>query len=340
MTSHPVPEASVVVVTWNGRDLLEQSLPAIVGQRDVHHEVIVVDNGSGDGTAEWIARAHPSVRLHRLPSNLGFAAANNLAFELARAPLIATINNDAVPDPDWLACLLSAAREHPEAGMWASRMVFAHDPETINAAGISTDALGIAWDRYSGRRVGGDREGEVFGASAGAALYRRELLDATGGFDSDFFAYLEDVDLAWRARWLGWMAWYVPEARVVHAHSATGIEESPTKTYYLGRNKFLTIFKNYPAGALLRYLPLLLAYDLASVPITIVRQRNLAALRGRLAALAALPRLRRARRRVMAGRRVEWRDIKSHLDPVAPPWTVWRRYRRLRRTLALRPSPD
>ncbi len=338
MTSNAIPDASVVVVTWNGRSLLERSLPAIVGQRNVHQEVIVVDNGSVDGTAEWVAQAYPSIRLHRLPANFGFAAANNLGFELARAPLIATINNDAVPDPDWLAHLISAAREQPEAGMWASRMVFAHDPETINAAGISTDALGIAWDRYSGRRVGDDPAGEVFGASGGAALYRRELLDATGGFDPEFFAYLEDVDLAWRARWLGWTARYVPEAKVAHAHSATGVEESPTKTYYLGRNKFLTIFKNYPAGALLRYLPLMLAYDFASVPITLLRQRNLAALRGRLAALAALPRVWRARRRVMAGRRVEWRDIKSRLDPVAPPWTVWRRYRRLRRVLALRPS--
>ena len=334
MSGSQAPEVSVVVVTWNGRALLERSLPATLSQQGVRHEVILVDNGSTDGTVEWVGSRFPEVRLRRLEANLGFAAANNAGFTTARAPLIATINNDAVPDAGWLARLLDAARAHPEAGMFASRMVFAHQPDTINAAGIATDVLGIAWDRLSGSPVGADASGEVFGACAGAALYRRELLAETGGFDPSFFAYLEDVDLAWRGQWLGWRTWYVAEARVTHEHSGTGVEESPFKTYHLGRNKIRVVLKNYPLGVLLRYLPLMLAYDLASLPVTVCRQRSLAAVRGRLAGLAGLPSVWRARRAVMRNRRAGWADIRPRLDPIAAPWSVWRRYRRLRQVLA------
>ena len=121
--------------------------------------------------------------------------------------------------------------------MWASRMVFAHDPETSTPPGSRPT-------RWESRGIGTQDAASAVTAR-GRCSVRPPGRHSTGasswtrpeGFDSDFFAYLEDVDLAWRARWLGWMAWYVPEARVVHAHSATGIEESPTKTYYLGRNK-------------------------------------------------------------------------------------------------------
>ena len=350
-------EASVVVVTWNGLQRLGDSLPAIVGQRGVQHEVILVDNGSTDGTAAWVRDAYPSVRLVELSRNTGFAAGNNRGFEAARAPLIATINNDAIPDADWLAQLVNAASAHPDAGMFASRMVYLHDPEVIDSAGISVDPLGIAWDRNAGTRLrDDDTDGEVFGASAGAALYRRELLQATGGFDERFFAYLEDVDLAWRARWLGWKARYVTVARVRHAHSATWADDSPLKTYHLGRNKVWLIAKNYPVGALLRWLPLILAYDAASLPVTVWRQRSLAAVRGRLAGLMGLARVsgdaapasnrdggRRCQGQGAAGDKAAgpqhpttWSDLREVMEPLRSPFAIWRRHRRLRR--ALRPK--
>ena len=343
-------------MTWNGRERLAESLPAIAGQLDVRHEVILVDNGSTDGTSEWVREAHPSVRLVELSENTGFAAGNNRGFEAARAPLVATINNDAIPHPDWLASLVRVAAAHPNAGMFASRMVYLHDPEVIDSAGISLDPLGIAWDRGAGTPARDDEEGTVFGASAGAALYRRELLEATGGFDERFFAYLEDVDLAWRARWLGWTARYVPAARVRHMHSATWAEDSPLKTYHLGRNKVWLIAKNYPVGPLLRWLPLILAYDAASLPVTVWRQRSLAAVRGRLAGLWRLPEIWRSRAHVATGRpessRVSgtagsesagprrpatWPELRGLMEPLRSPLAIWRRHRRLRR--ALRPKP-
>lgn len=331
-------QASVVVVTWNGRERLKESLPAIVGQQGVRHEVILVDNGSTDGTVDWVRASHPSVRVVELPENTGFAAGNNRGFEAARAPLVATINNDAIPDPDWLTGLVSAATAHPDAGMFASRMVYRHDPEVIDSAGVSLDPLGIAWDRSAGTPVQDDADGEVFGASAGAALYRRELLQATGGFDGRFFAYLEDVDLAWRARWLGWKARYVPAARVRHMHSATWAEDSPLKTFHLGRNKVWLIAKNYPLGALLRWLPLILAYDAASLPITVWRQRRLDAVRGRLAGLRRLPEIWRSRAHVTPARRsITWSELRAVMEPLRSPLAIWRRHRQLRRALGPKP---
>ncbi|MCY4113626.1 MAG: glycosyltransferase family 2 protein [Chloroflexi bacterium] len=331
-------EASVVVVTWNGRDRLSESLPAIVGQRNVRHEVVLVDNGSTDGTTAWVRDAFPSVRLVELSENTGFAAGNNRGFEAARAPLVATINNDAIPDPDWLASLVRNATAHPDIGMFASRMVYLHDPEVIDSAGISLDPLGIAWDRSAGTPVKDDADGEVFGASAGAALYRRELLKATGGFDERFFAYLEDVDLAWRARWLGWRARYVTAARVRHMHSATWAEDSPLKTYHLGRNKVWLIAKNYPLGALIRWLPLILAYDAASLPITIWRQRSLATVRGRLAGLMRLSDIWRSRAHLTPSpnaprRHATWSELREVMELLRSPLSIWRRHRQLRRAL-------
>ncbi|MDE2867055.1 MAG: glycosyltransferase family 2 protein [Chloroflexota bacterium] len=333
------PEASVVIVTWNGLRHLRRCLPALADQTGVEFETIVVDNGSTDGTEEWIAEAYPRTILKRLESNHGFSEANNIGFGLARADLVATLNNDAVPDSDWLYSLVQAAHEHPETGSFASRMVLDRDHNIIDSAGVVTDVLGIAWDRHNAEPVGSDEAGDVFGACAGAALYRKALLDETGGFDSAFFAYLEDVDLAWRARWLGWTARYVPEARVVHAHSATGTEESPFKTFYLGRNKVWTVAKNHPTRALLLYGPLLVAYDLASLPITMVRQRNLAALRGRLAGLGSLGPVLRLRKQVAASRRVAWEDIRPFVASPSWPWEVWRRQRRLRQAVAADGSP-
>jgi hypothetical protein len=328
------PVVSVVIVTWNGLRHLQRCLPALAAQTGVEFETIVMDNGSTDRTAEWIGEAYPQIVLERLDSNLGFAAANNMGFRLARADLVATLNNDAVPDPDWLQLLVQAAHDHPEVGSFASRIVLDRDPNIIDSAGVVTDVLGIAWDRHNAEPVGVDAAGEIFGACAGAALYRKALLDDTDGFDPAFFAYLEDVDLAWRARWLGWSARYVPEARVVHAHSATGTEESPFKTFHLGRNKVWTIAKNHPWQALLIYGPLLVAYDLGSLPITVARQRNLAAVRGRLAGLRAIGGVLQQRKREATRRRVTWNHIRPHVGGPPWPWEVWLRQRRLRQAVA------
>lgn len=331
----------MVVVTWNGHHHLRRSLPALLSQQlpdGAAFEVLVVDNASQDGTAEYLAALMTQddrVRLLKNARNEGFAAPNNRAFLQARGEFIATLNNDTLPQPGWLAALLAPARRVPRVGSVASKMVFDHAPGIIQSAGIGIDRAGIAWDRLVGRPVQASEAVavEVFGASAGAALYRRTMLEELGGFDARFFMYLEDVDLAWRARLAGWEAVYAPDAVVRHAHSASAKEGSPLKNWHLGRNKVWLIAKCYPAPGLWRYLPIIAFYDLASLPYTMTTRRDLSPLLGRLAALRALGPILAERRRLHARYPRGWERTRAWLEPVRPPLAVFGRYRRLRQVL-------
>ena len=328
------PHVSVIILNWNGLKYLEDCLTALEAQTYSDFEVILVDNGSTDGSAEWVAERFPDVQLIRNATNVGFAAGNNQAIRASRAELVATLNNDTRVEPNWLAALVSAIEGNPTVGLCASKMLFADRPGVINSAGINLDPVGIAWDRRGGDPD--DRQEtepiEVFGPCAGAALYRRTMLDQIGLFDQRFFAYLEDVDIAWRARLAGWRCLYVPQARVCHVHSATGGEGSPFKNRLLGRNKVWTIAKNYgPTGRLLAYLPLILLYDLAAVLYALVARGDVGALRGRLEGLRGLPGAWGQRREVQAlRRRNRERPWHHYLSPLEPPWRVAARYRHLR----------
>jgi len=324
---------SVVILNWNGLRHLDGCLTSLQAQTYTAFETILVDNGSTDGSVAWVREHFPHVRLLCNERNVGYAAGNNQAIRASQAPFVATLNNDTRVEPDWLAALVAAAEGDPSVGMCASRMLFADRPGIINSTGISMDVAGIAWDRCGGEpdHGGAGEPVEVFGPCAGAALYRRAMLDQIGLFDEDFFAYLEDVDLAWRARLVGWRCLYVPAACVYHVHSATGVEGSPFKNRLLGRNKVWTIAKNYPTGRLLLCLPLILFYDLAAAAFALVTRREASALLGRLEGLKGLPAVWRKRKAVQALRRESrgpaWH---RHLSPLAPPWRVPARYRHLK----------
>ena len=313
-----VLEVSLVVVSWNGRRLLERCLPLALAQDYEGYEVVVVDNGSTDGTAAWVASAYPSVRLIRCARNLGFAEGNNLAIRATESAYVATLNNDAEPPPGWLSALVEAMARAPDVGMCASRMLRADDPSVVDACGLAVDRAGIAWNRRSGEP---DREDEVapyevFGPCAGAALYRRAMLDQVGPFDADYFAYYEDVDLAWRAQRAGWRCLYVPAARVLHRHSSTGGEGSPFKGYQLGRNKVWTLIKNYPWPDWLTALPTIVVYDAAAWGYALLHG-DVHPLRGRVAALARLGDCLRKRRATQAqGRRISLAPLGNPLARV------------------------
>lgn len=324
---------TVVIPNWNGRAMLQTCLDALEAQTVHDREVIVVDNGSVDGSLTWLRETHPSVRLIANTQNCGFAAPVNQGIDASDSPYVAVLNNDTEPSPRWLASLLEAAESDERVGMCASRMMFADQPNTINSTGICVDRVAIAWDRRGGE-AGDDRETEpveVFGACAGAGLYRREMLQEVGLFDEDFFAYLEDVDLAWRARRLGWRCLYVPSAHVLHRHSATGEEGSPFKSFHLGRNKVWLVIKNYPFGPLWYCVPLVVLYDLAAALYALVARHDVHALRGRLVGLRAAREMWAKRRRaeqsvssVQAGRLdLPW------LERPPWPWRIPHRYKHL-----------
>ena len=327
---------SIVILNWNGLGYLQDCLGSLQAQTHTDSQVIVVDNGSTDGSVEWVARNYPQAHLICNEANMGFAAPANQAIRASDTPYIVTLNNDTRADPRWLEALVTAADEHPDVGMCMSKMLFADRPQVINSTGINLDCLGIAWDRRGGELDDG-RETEpveILGPCAGAALYRRAMLDQIGLFDEDFFAFLEDVDLAWRARLAGWRCLYVPAARVYHVHSATAIEGSPFKNRLLGRNKVWLIAKNYPMPRLLLYLPLILLYDGAAVLYTLIMRKDTSSLRGRLEGLTRLPAMWRKRRAIQAIYREalnRGRPWHRYLSRLALPWQVPDRYKHLKR---------
>jgi heptosyltransferase-2/heptosyltransferase-3 len=220
-------------------------------------------------------------------------------------------------------------------------MVFADDPETVNSCGIALDPAGIAWDLYGGYpSVAVDRARRVFGPCAGAALYRRAMLDQVGLFDSDFFAYLEDVDLAWRARLRGWDCALCPQAVVKHVHSATLGHASPLKRFLLARNKMWLLAKCLSVSdGELRHLPLIALYDVGAAALGAVRGGDWSSVRGRLSGLRTLRGVLAKRAAIQVGSVPRTGRVQAQYRPLAPPWEVPRRYRHLVEPGRGRPFP-
>jgi GT2 family glycosyltransferase len=252
-----IPLVSIIVVNWNGLKFLDECLSSVERQTWGNKEIILIDNGSSDGSAEWIRRwmdKLPWIRAIFLPRNTGFCEANNLAFAKSRGEWIALLNNDAVAEPHWIEELVKRGDPARRIGMLGGKILFAGHEGIIDKAGHL-----IYWDGQNRGRgtmekdVGQyDVEEEILWPDACAALYHRRLFEQTGGFDRHFFAYGDDADLGMRARLLGWKAWYVPSAVVYHQHSATAGVYSPRKIMLVERNRLLLAIKNFP-------LPLLLA---------------------------------------------------------------------------------
>lgn len=293
------PVLSVVVSTHSRADLLAECLSSLAQALEAlgePAEVVVVDDGGQEGLEGLITERLSSASLVRTSGNAGFAAAVAAGMRAVRGEWIALLNDDVTVEPPALAALLAAGRSAPDIGSVAAQMRFATSPGTINSAGIEVDRLGMPCDRLLGEPVEASETEpvEVFGASGGAALYRRAALEAIDGFDESFFAYLDDADVAWRARMCGWRCLYAPGAVVYHLHSSSFGHRSSLKHFLVGRNRVRLVAKNATARHLLRYGAAMAAYDLAYIAYAAVRQRTLAPLRGRLRGLREWRTYRRA----------------------------------------------
>jgi GT2 family glycosyltransferase len=262
---------------------------------------------------------------------VGFAAGNNQAFRATQSKYVVTLNNDAFAEPECLEQLVAAAEPGDKVGMVASTMLFAHRPDRVASAGITLFTDGVALDNSMGARastIAGRGVRPVFGPSAGAALYRSEMLRDVGLFDERFFSYLEDADLAWRARWRGWRAVHNPAARVLHEYSATGGHNSPFKTALISRNRVWLLYKNMPEALLRRYLPNILRYDVLAVGYALSRgDRHL--LRGRVEGVRGLRTLTDARRNALTSARLHPDEMARLLNRALSPGMALRYRRRL-----------
>ncbi len=286
---------SVVIPNWNGLRWLPGCLEALDAQQLAPLETIVVDNGSTDGSVDYLHHQHPAVRLVELGRNTGFAHAANRGLSEARAPLVALINTDVVLDADWLARMTQALAARPRAAAAACKMLSLHDPSRVYDAGDILRRDGACEQRGRFMRDDGrwDEPGEVFGACAGAAVYRRAAVLALGGFDERYFAYLEDVDLALRLRLAGWECCYEP-AVALHAGEGSSHQLSGDHRFLVTRNSLVLVAKSFPV----RWLPLV-AYRQLAWLWHAWRQHHLGThLRGMGAAIPRLPGALRQRRQL------------------------------------------
>ncbi|HDQ15686.1 MAG TPA: glycosyltransferase family 2 protein [Bacteroidetes bacterium] len=249
------PKISIIVVNYNGVDLLKECLESLLNQNFKSFEIILVDNGSSDGSVAYLKKYFKTVRIIELNQNLGFAKANNIGIEASLGEKIALINNDAVADRYWLKHLSQAIDNDTQCGFCASKILNYWDHSLLDAAG---DQLGLAraykrgHDENDGPKY--SKYENVFGACACAALYRKSMLEDIGLFDEDFVSNLEDFDLSFRAQLKRYKCVYVPDARVYHKIGETKkkINWSGRLTY---RNNKLFWLKNAPFPLLIRYCP-------------------------------------------------------------------------------------
>ncbi|NVN98374.1 MAG: glycosyltransferase family 2 protein [Geobacteraceae bacterium] len=247
---------SIIIVNWNGISFLPTCIESLKKQTYRDFEVVVVDNGSNDGSVILLKSDYPWVKLVVLPVNSGFSGGNNEGLKHANGEYIVVMNNDAEAEPDWLERLVAAADANPDAGQVACRICSMHDHDMIDSLGHGVCADGMTrgryrlqrWSEVKGRFKAAD---EIFFGTACVSLYRRVAIDQVGFFDDDMFAFAEDSDLGMRLRWGGWRAVIATDAVVYHKYSGTGGAFSPFKLYLVERNHYWVAVKNFPFPMLL-----------------------------------------------------------------------------------------
>jgi len=252
---------SIVIVNWNAQEDLRRCLHSLAAQTDAPDEIVVVDNGSSDGSLEYVRASHPHIQTVALPENTGFAAACNVGIAAVEGDWILTLNNDTVAAPD-LVRLLRAAAEGAESdvGMLQPRVVL-RGRDRLNSTGVLVHRDASANDRDFNAPLAARRAAdEILCVTAGAGLYRRAMLEQmrlpSGVFDPAYFMYFEDVDLGWRCRLAGWRARYLPEARVEHVfQGSSGRHGRHFVTIHCMRNRVRTLLKNGSWRLVLRSLP-------------------------------------------------------------------------------------
>ncbi len=299
--SNESPLISVVIPNYDGARFLERCLRALAIQARKDFELLIVDNASTDDSIETASRVCPQARVLRLERNLGFAGGANAGLAASRGDWVAILNNDTEVAGDWISACTAAIERHPDAAFFACRILEMERRETVYSAGDCYLRAGIGYRRGQEQpdRPAYDREIAVFSACGCAALYRRTLLAELNGYDERLFAYLEDLELALRIQLLGYVGYYIPQARVYHLGAATsGGEFSPMGVRLRTRNSILLLLKSVPASILLRTIPMILAAQ-AWWLLRVVRNGRLACyLRGVGQAMSLIPSIYRSRRRL------------------------------------------
>lgn len=301
----------IIIPNWNGKRFLQDCLDSLRHQSSRNFSVTVVDNGSTDGSVALLETDYPEINLLRFPDNRGFSAAVNLGIERTTAPWILLLNNDMEIDRDCLSFLERGIEQYPDYDFFALKMRSFHQRDVLDGAGDGVLRGGVGYRlgtmEHDGRPY--DTDKDVFGACAGAALYRRDMFSRVGLFDNDFFAYLEDVDLNMRARRAGLRCRFLATAVVYHIGSATsGSKINPLTIRLSTRNNLNVLVKNYPISLLIRFFPVIFLYQAAWLVFALKKKMGLPYLQGLVQFLGQMPQML-ARRRIAGDGLISPRDF-------------------------------
>lgn len=306
---------SIIIVNWNGKHFLKDCLDSIRNQTYRDYEVILVDNGSVDGSVQFVEASFPEVRVQKLPENQGFARAVNLGCQISQGEFIALLNNDAVADSQWLDELLKGVRSSKEIGFCSSKILQWLNKEKIDSAGDCYTRFGIAlkrgWNRDKEEFIKRDL---VFGASAAGALYRKSMLKEIGCLDEDFFCIYEDVDLSFRAQLAGYQCLYVPTALVYHRVGGTSGVNNDFTLYYGQRNLEFVFFKNMPFSLLIKYFPLHIGYILIAFIYHLLKGRGGIFVRSKMDALKDIRLILQKRRAIQKKKSISTVSLERIFD--------------------------
>lgn len=258
MNPEETPVTAVVILNYNGKHWLEKFLPSVVRHTPTRlARIWVADNGSTDGSLEMVRQHFPVVNTLKMPENLGFAGGYNQAVHHIAAKYILLLNSDVEVSEGWLPPLVKCLEENPGAAACQPKILSWNEPRKFEYAG----AAGGFLDRYGYPFCRGrifdtteedygqyDRPSEIFWASGACMLIRKDLFELSGGFDIDFFAHMEEIDLCWRLKNMGYSIHYVPDSKVYHVGGGTLSSQSPHKVFLNFRNNRLMLFKNMQMG--------------------------------------------------------------------------------------------
>lgn len=307
-TSTPQPlRCAVVIVAFNCWDLLHPCLEALSLQTLTPARIVVVDNGEESPHDVTRLARHANLVYVKATGNLGFAAGNNLGFQnVGDCEWIALLNPDTVAHPEWLARLAQAAVEHPHYALFGSRLLRADNPALLDGNGDCYHISGLAWRSSINQPVAqqSSANSEIFAPCAAAALYRRDIIVEAGGFDEDFFCYMEDVDLGFRLRLAGHRCLSVPGSTVLHVGSAVTGKRSPFYIYHGQRNLIWTYVKNMPAYLFWLFLPLHIVLNLMGIARYVRRGQTGIVMRAKWDAILGIPKMWRKRRALQRSRAI------------------------------------
>lgn len=265
-----LPFCTIVTVTYNAREFIEKCINSLLrlNYPKNRYQIVVVDNNSMDGSADFVKKKFPSVKVIANKQNVGFGTGNNIVFRKIKSDYYALINPDTVVDKNWLIEMMKVAESDKSIGICTSKLMMMHgNRNIINFAGGEVNFLGFAWSRglYEVDKKQFEKTEETKFASGASTLIKWELIRKIGYFDDDYFMYYEDADYSWRARMFGYKVFYVPKSIVYHKYSAS-VKRFMTETrklYLLERNRLASIIKNYSLKVLLLLLPLLIFVETA-----------------------------------------------------------------------------